>query len=640
MPIDPLLAGRGERVLVLGNEAIARGALEAGLCFAASYPGTPASEVLESLARVADELGVYVEWSVNEKAAFEAAYGAAIAGVRSMASMKHVGLNVAADALMSSAYSGVREGFVVVSADDPGQHSSQNEQDNRWYGLLAHVPVLEPSSPRDAYGLTKLAFDLSSSHELPVILRSVTRVSHTLQPVLLEGDARVARKCRGEFVNDPERWVLVPSHARRRKAKLVEAWERLTKSTDERLVDVVNPGKEVAVVSSGIAFSYVEEALEILGVAEKVTLVKPNLVVPLPEPRILEALANASSVLVVEETDPVLEIQLKDLLAKAGLGNVRVVGKGPVPHLGELSLEIVYGVLSKFLDVGRPPPWVGAGEAHKSLQLPPRPPVLCPGCPHRNTFYVLKVAANKAGLKNVVYSGDIGCYSLGYQRPFGTQSVVLEMGGGVGAAHGLSKVVDSPVLAVFGDSTFYHATLPGLVNAVYNGGKILPVVLDNSTTAMTGHQPHPGVGVTATGRPTASVRAEELLTAMGYRTIVVNPMEVKKAIEAVAEALRSFAKGERVAIVSRMRCSLEVAREARRRGVVLPTYKVLEDKCTNCMACVNLLACPAIIVEDGKKPYISQDLCLGCGLCAQVCPYNAIVVSREGSGNWRELWGA
>jgi indolepyruvate ferredoxin oxidoreductase alpha subunit len=608
------------------------------MCFAAAYPGTPSSEIIEALSEVARECGIYVEWSVNEKVAFEAAYAAAIAGVRSLTAMKHVGLNVAADILMSAAYSGVEEGFVVVSADDPSQHSSQNEQDNRWYGMLAHVPVIEPSNARDAYKFTKAAFELSTKYKQPVILRSTTRISHTRMPIELEDDLPTTRKCKGVFVKDVERWVLVPAHSRKLKPRLMNIWKSIMEEGGEPFVKIENPDSKVVIIASGLAYSYAREALELLGALDKVTLVKVNMPVPLPRKPVLNALKNAEKVLVVEELDPIVEMQVKSLALSAGL-SITVRGKDLVPENGELNLEVVYKAVAEFLGEKVHAPWAPTKPVATEPPLPPRPPVLCAGCPHRSTYYVVKVASTKAGLRDVIYTGDIGCYTLGYQKPFETQHTCFEMGGSIGIAHGLSKVVSNPIVAVIGDSTFFHAGIPPAINLIYNKGNAVILVLDNLTTAMTGHQPHPGTGVTAVGESTTRILPEDLLKSIGYTVFVINPLRVREAIEEAAKAFEAYKKGARVAIVSRMKCALEVLREARRRKIVLPVYAVVEDKCTGCMACVNLTACPALIVEPGaKKPRIVPELCAGCGLCASICPYKAITITNSPSPEWERLW--
>lgn len=636
--MHPVLARKGETVLLMGNEAIARGALEAGICLAAAYPGTPSTEIVETLAEVAQYTKTYVEWSVNEKVAFETAYAAAISGVRSLTAMKHVGLNVAADILMSSAYAGVKAGFVIISADDPGHHSSQNEQDNRWYGFISHIPVIEPSSAREAYFYVKEAFKLSERYGHPVILRSTTRISHTRQPILLEEDIPIEKACKGSFERVIERWVLVPGHARKLKSKLMEIWRKIQMETSEPFVKIINPGMKTVVIASGIAYSHVSEVLNLTGLDDKITVVKVNMPVPLPRKPIGEVLSTAEKVLVVEELDPIVEDQVKRISLEIG-STSKIFGKEYVPLNDELSVQAVYDAICKFLGSCSPQRWESIGDIKTDPPIPPRPPVLCPGCPHRSSYYILKTSLNRAGFRNVIYTGDIGCYTLGYQKPFETQMTSFEMGGAIGIGHGLSKVVDELVIAIVGDSTFYHAGIPGVVNLVFNKGRAIPVVLDNSVTAMTGHQPHPGSGYTATGEATAKILPEDVLKAVGFETYVINPLRVKESVATLQKALEEFKKGKNIAIVSRARCALEVLRDARRSRVVLPVYRVDPEKCTACQACVNLAACPALVVDPNtRKPVIVEDLCAGCGLCASICPYKAIQVSNTPSSEWEKLW--
>ncbi len=637
IPVKTLLAEKGSRVLYMGNEAIARGALEAGVCYFAAYPGTPSTEILESVAEVAEDVGVIAEWSVNEKVAYESAYAAAIAGVRSLTAMKHVGVNVAADILVSSGYSGTKAGFLVVSADDPSAHSSQNEQDNRWYGYLAHIPVVEPSSVREAYKLVKVALGLSEKYQQPVMFRTTTRVSHSRQYVELEDNVTITRVCRGVFDKDLTRWVLIPAHARLMKERALKVWRSIEEADwGPPLVEVLNPGKRKAIIASGLAFAYVSESLERLGAWSEVTVLKLNLTVPLPVKPVLNIAGEADEILVVEELDPVVETNVRSVLGKHGV-RARVLGKELIPESGELSTDRVLPGVAKFLGVEyTPPPPL---KVEEQAMVPPRPPVMCPGCPHRMTFYVLKIAANKLKLRNVVYTGDIGCYTLGYQKPFETQMTCFEMGGSIGIAHGISKVVEDPVVAVIGDSTFFHAGIPGSVNIVYNSGRAMIVVLDNYTTAMTGHQPHPGTGLSATGSRAPVVEIADVLRSVGFRVYVINPLRVRESVETVVRAFQDYLNGEKVAVVSRMRCSLEAYRLSRETGIRLPVYAIDESKCTACMACVNLVACPAIVVPEGaKKPVILEDMCLGCGLCAHVCPFKAIYVKRPGGEGWERLY--
>jgi len=635
----PILAPKNTKVLLMGNEAIARGALEAGICFAAQYPGTPSTEIMETLVEVAKDVGIHVEWSVNEKVAFEAAYAAAIAGVKSLTAMKHVGLNVASDILMSSAYSGVNAGFVIVTADDPNQHSSQNEQDNRWYGLLAHLPVVEPSSPRDAYRLIKEAYSLSEKYMTPVIFRTTTRISHTRQLIEYDCDIPLVKKCKGVFERNIERWVLVPAHGRKQKQRMMSIWHSIIENEGvEPFIKIENPGMRKVIFAPGISYVYVDEVLDLMNLRNEYTVVKINLTVPLPYKPIADVLKEAERAIVVEELDPVVEMQIKKIAYDNGF-NVEIYGKNIVPENGELNTEIVYSVISRFEGKVNSPLWRSIGLLKTEPSIPPRPPVLCAGCPHRNTFYILKVSANKAGLKNTVYTGDIGCYTLGYQKPFETQMTSFEMGGGIGIAYGLSHVIDEPVIGVVGDSTFFHACIPQSINIIYNKGRAIVVVLDNYYTSMTGHQPHPGTGLSATGEDAPRILVEKILDSIGFKTYVINPMNVRESIETVYKAFKEYQEGKPVAIVSRLKCALQALRDARRKNIKLPIYNILEDKCRGCMACINLLGCPAIYLPpEGVKPVILEDICVGCGLCAYVCPFKAIVVKQEGSPNWIEAW--
>ncbi len=632
-----VLEPKGSKVLLLGNEAIARGALEAGIGFAAAYPGTPSTEIMETLADVAVDVGMYVEWSTNEKVAFESAYAAALSGVRSLTAMKHVGVNVAADILVSSGYSGVNAGFVIVSADDPNQHSSQNEQDNRWYGFLAHIPVVEPWSPASAYKLVKEAYRLSEKYTHPVILRSTTRISHTRQSIVYEEDIPTPLKTRGSYKRDISRYVLVPLFGRKLKKKLMEKWVRIMEDEGrEPFIEIVNPGCRDVVIASGISYAHVMEALDYI--SRDVTVLRVSLTVPLPYKPVLEVAEDAERILVVEELDPVVEQQVKKILYEHGV-SVEVHGKDIVPVNYELNLEIVYNAVKEFLGEQTVSPWKPVKQVETTPPIPTRPPVLCPGCPHRATYYIVKMAAAKAGLRNPLFTGDIGCYTLGFLKPFETQHTSFEMGGSVGVAHGFSKVIEDPVVAVIGDSTFYHAGIPASINIIYNCGHAVVLVLDNYYTSMTGHQPDPGTGFTAVGEETHRIPIEGILKTLGYSVYVINPLNVKESMDVVVKAFKEYREGRNVAIVSRLKCALQVVREARRKRVKHPLYIVDKDKCRKCMICVNQLACPAIVIDrvDGK-PVILKELCIGCSLCAQVCPFNAIELVREGDPEWEKLW--
>ncbi len=632
-----ILGKEGSEVLLLGNEAIARGAIEAGIGFASAYPGTPSTEIVETLAGVAKKLGIYVEWSANEKVALEAAYAASLSGVRALAAMKHVGLNVAADAFMSIAYTGVRSGLLIISAEDPSMWSSQNEQDNRYYGLLAKVPVFEPYTPQEAKDMALYAFDFSEKFEHPVLMTPTTRVSHTRGPVRLGRLRNPTRK--GFFKRDIERFTLIPAHARVRRKILVEKWERITDAVSDVPFNRIEGDGKTLIVASGISYAYVREVLNLMKLND-VRLLKLGTPVPLPRGLALKALDGVERVLVVEELEPVVEMQLKALANEEGF-SVKVHGKDYVGYEGEMTLERAYSAISEFLGLGRGTPWKPSKASLEEVpELPPRPPAMCPGCPHRATFYVLRRAVNSLRLKPV-YSGDIGCYALGVMPPFQQQDIILEMGGSVGTANGFGQVLEGQIpIAIIGDSTFFHAGLPALVNAVYNRSPMLVLVMDNRVTAMTGEQPDPGTGLNAVGEPAPAIKIEEVAKGIGVEKVVVfDPYDTKEAFKALREALEYIIKERKPAVaVAKRACALLIDRMARRRGIRTPKYQVKLDACTACGVCYNAFTCPAISVRDDGKAYILEDLCTGCGVCAQICPFNAIVKVEEGDKEWEDLW--
>lgn len=634
MLLSGILGEPGSTVLLLGNEAIARGALEAGVGFASAYPGTPSTEIIETLARVARKVGLYVEWSTNEKVALEAAYGATLAKVRALAAMKHVGLNVAADALTSIAYTGVRAGLLIVSAQDPGMWSSQNEQDNRYYGLLAYVPVFEPYSPQEAKDMTVYALEFSEKYRHPVLMTPTTRVSHTRGPVRLG----VIREpvVQGDFERDIEGLTLVPAHARKLRRALVEKWAGIREALSDAPFNKIEGHGDTLVIASGISYSYVKEAITALKAEAKI--LKLGTPVPLPREITLEALEDVDRVLVVEELEPVVEMQIKSLIVEEGL-DVEVHGKDYVGYIGEMTIDRATRALARIL--GKELIEASIGESKPAgTSLPPRPPALCPGCPHRATYYALRRAVNSLRVKPV-YSGDIGCYSLGLLPPFKQQDLLIEMGGSIGVANGLGRVLrDQVVIAVIGDSTFFHAGIPGLVNAVYNRTPMLVLVLDNRVTAMTGEQPNPGSGYNALWEPAPMIKIEDVANGLGVEKIVVfDPYNLREATDKLKEALEYVVKNRKPAVaVARRACALIVGRIARAKNVRGPLYTVLTDKCTACGVCYNAFTCPAIGVRGDGKAYIIEDLCTGCGVCADVCSFKAIIKSREGDEGWEQLW--
>lgn len=609
----------GERSLLLGNEAIARGILEAGIGVVTTYPGTPASEIGDSISEIAQEAGVYMEYSVNEIVAVEVAAAAANCGVRALSAMKHVGLNVAADAVMTLAYMGVKGGYVIVTADDPECYSSQNEQDNRFYALLSNLPCLEPSNAQEAKDMTVSAIEISEKLELPVLLRTTTRVSHTRGPVTYGSITRPNLK--GQFVRDIKRMVLVPANSRPMHTVLLGKVEKAKEISEESIfnkITVERKGSKWGVISSSAAYNYTIEALNLLSLDASV--LKLGMTHPLPEKMIGTFLREHEKIVIVEELEPYLELQVK-AIAKDYAPCVEIYGKigqQYFPRDGELSLRSVLTGFAKIAKKKLPISFSEIDEKYAKIakDLPKRPPILCAGCPHRASFYVIRRATEG----KVIYPNDIGCYALGYMPPLSVGDGFMCMGSSVSMAQGINKVTGQETVAVIGDSTFFHAAIPGLINAVYNNHKVVLVVLDNLATAMTGHQPHPGTGLTGMKSSAKKIFIEKVAEGCGVEYVkVVNPFNIKEATAALKEALKYAGPS---VLVFRAPCALIVARERRRKGLERITCKIT-DKCTNCMACIKLLGCPALIFED-ERAKIAGSLCTACGLCASVCPYNAI----------------
>ena len=615
----------GKRVLLLGNEAIARGVLEAGISVVTTYPGTPASEIGDSIAAIAAEAGLYMEYSTNEMVAAEVAAGAANCGVRALSAMKHVGLNVAADMLMTLAYAGVRSGYVIVTADDPECHSSQNEQDNRFYALFSNLPCLEPSDPQEAKEMTISAIEISEKLELPVLLRTTTRVSHTRGPVVY--GKLVKPSLKGTFIRDLKRLVMVPANSRPKHGVFLKNMEKAKEISESSAYNRVTRGgksKEFGIISSSSAYNYAVEAADLLGL--DANFLKLGMTHPLPERMIGGFLKLNRRIVVVEELEPYLEMQIK-AIAKDYAPNVDVcgkIGKLYFSREGELSTRAAATGLAEIAGRKLPIDFGSIDKRHAEVAkgLPRRPPILCAGCPHRASFYVMR----RVGGEEALYPTDIGCYALGIAPPLNVGDIMICMGASLGTAQGISKVTGAPTIAVLGDSTFFHAALPSLVNAVYNNSKVTLAVLDNATTAMTGHQPHPGTGLTGMGSPSEKVRIEKVAEGCGVKYVkVVDPFKLKEAERVLREALQQHGPS---VVVFRAPCSLVDVREKRRRGIKIVPCKTAEI-CTNCMACIKLLGCPALIIEGGKV-HISESLCTACGLCVQVCPYKAIESGSAG----------
>ncbi len=590
--------------LLMGNEAIARGAVEAGLNLASAYPGTPSSEIVGTLANWTKDCNFYAEWSVNEKVALEVAAGAAYAGAYSLVAMKQVGLNVASDPLMSVAYIGVKGALVVVVADDPGPHSSQTEQDTRGFAKFAKLPVFDPTSPEEALEMTKAAFELSHRYQMPVFIRPTTRVCHATAGIQ-EGEIRK---------NDPEgfvkdsKWVIFPKLAYQRHQWLEEQQIKLAQEFSSSGWNIIQYGNRTGIAVSGVSFLYVTEAVARLGINP--TILKIGTPFPAPEQKISEFLTRVDEVIVVEELDPVLEENIIGLAGKVGFQGA-VYGKisGDLPKAGEYSIDLVLKTLAGLCKGDKKEDIETYREIVTPPDLPVRPPVLCAGCPHRASFYAVKAATK--GMK-VIYTGDIGCYTLGNAAPLSMVDTCLCMGAGITIAQGLLQIDSKvPVFAFIGDSTFFHTGIPGVINAVYNNHPIKIILLDNSTTAMTGHQPHPGMGRTAVGKETAVIDPVAIIRACGVGQVeTVNPMELKKTVEAVRRAMDYPGVA---AVVMKHPCA----------AITKPKsgYQVDTQICTNCRRCLRELGCPALAA--GEKPQITS-FCYGCGLCSQVCPSGAI----------------
>ena len=605
-------AAPGSKILLLGNEAIAWGALEAGIAVATTYPGTPASEIGDALARVAKNAGIYFEYSTNEIVATEFAIGAAASGVRALVSMKHVGLNVAADALLTFAYTGTRGGFVLVTADDPSCHSSQNEQDNRYYALLGGIPLLEPSSPLECYEMTKEAFTLSEKLELPVIVRTTTRISHVRGPVVVGKIVQGAGK--KEFVKDPKRFVTVPAVAKARHLVLLDRLRdagRLAEESPLNRVYKIGTGGKLGIITSSAAFNYVMDAGKMLGMSADV--LKLGFSHPLPTSLVIDFARKHNSVAVVEELEPILETSVRAVAQHERL-RTRIIGKadGVLPRAYEFDQAIVEsGLVKAFGLKGK-----AALEAFETGgDLPVRPPVLCAGCPHSATYF----AVNKATNHKAIFASDIGCYTLGVSPPYNAADLLVCMGSSVGTAGGLARVNNMPVIAFIGDSTFFHAGIPGLINAVHHGHKFLLIILDNRTTAMTGHQPHPGSDKGPSCCDITSVSIEEVVKGCGVKWLkVVDPYEIETMTNTVKEALTETSVS---VIIARRDCALIAKRD--QEGAIKTKQFIDQETCKKCRTCVDKFQCPAISSID-KVQKIDEALCAGCAVCAQICPHKAI----------------
>jgi len=570
----------GAKGVVLGNEGLARGLYEARVKVAAGYPGTPSTEVMEALAEINKfhEQEIKMEWSTNEKVAFEIALGASMCNARTFACMKHVGVNVAADAFMTATYAGAHGGFVLLSADDPACHSSQNEQDNRYFGLHALCPVFEAINIQEAKDEIKYAFDFSEKYSSLVMMRTTTRLNHARGDLVLGDRVDIGNRIYS-FDDDSARWTFLPSNARVQRVKLLERYDTLRKFSNEfpfTRLDLVD-GAKVGIISSGVPFSFVNDALHGLGLDGKVSTLKLGMVFPLPEDLIKKLYQSVDRVLVVEELDPFIEDFAKKFAYEAG-SRVEIEGKKYFSRKGELDLTSTMAGITKFMGIANPfaSLAVSTGGYHKAS---PRPPVLCPGCSHRSTLYAMKLVEYKTK-KKFVYSSDIGCYTLGFYKPTEAIETCICMGASIGLANGIGKLHDGPVFAIIGDSTFFHAGVPGLVDAVYNQNDIIVMILDNSVTAMTGFQPHPGTGIKISGEQGTRIPIEQIVLGAGIKKEdlwIVDSNKLSEVTKAIEEAIAK--RGPRV-IISRHPCALHEASMTKKKQ---DRVCIDKDKCTSCM---------------------------------------------------------
>jgi len=593
--------------LLMGNEAIAWGAIYSGVNMVVGYPGTPSTEVLETVAK--NNPGhIYVEWSINEKAAMEIAAGGSYAGSRVLVTMKQVGLNVATDPLMSLSYVGTNGGMVVLVADDPGPISSQTEQDTRHFAKFANLPVLDPASPEEAYWMIQYAFVLSETWRLPVLLRPTTRVCHGCATLELPEVPPIPHSCAG-FTKDPK-WVIFPSLSYQNHLRLEKIQKEIGEEFAISSFNVLTGTGSLGVVASGIAYTYAREAIDTL--SAPVRLLKIGTPYPTPESLLLDFLRKVDKVLVLEELDPVLEETLLLLCGKYHL-STEIYGKGTgnLPQAGEYTYETALSAIADF--AGLPLPTIKTSEAPV---LPGRPPSLCAGCPHRAAFYAVKTALKG---QKAVFTGDIGCYTLGNGKPLEMVDTCLCMGAGITIAQGLARTSpDTHHIAFIGDSTFFHTGIPGMINSIYNGTKITIAVLDNSTTAMTGHQPHPGTGKTMMGGQSHPGDIAAIAKACGAGFVAtVDPLQLAESIAVTKQAVED--PGVSVIIFRAPCIALFKA----------PTSYRINENCTGCRRCIREIGCPAMYqTENGVG--IDPALCYGCDLCKQVCPFEAIEAINGG----------
>ncbi|MBW2616613.1 MAG: indolepyruvate ferredoxin oxidoreductase subunit alpha [Deltaproteobacteria bacterium] len=612
--------------IFLGNGAVALGLVEAGCQVVTSYPGTPSSEILPEVVRLvkSEGLNTYVEWSTNEKVALDNAYAAAISGKRAACCMKQVGLNVAADSLMSAAYIGTTGALVIISCDDPGPHSSQTEQDTRLMARLAKVPVLDPSNPEEARDMAKFALDLSEEFKVPVILRPAIRVCHARQN--LSWDTLKNNEQKASFEKDPGRWAATPRFRFILHGQLNEKLRKIAKKFDGLTAynfHDLTPGKKypLGIIAGGVPYSVVRDILDEEG-RKDIPLLKIGTPYPFPDGLALEFMGACEKVIVIEETDTVIEYFLRD--------REKVLGRlsGHVPSEGELVPQVIYGLISNVLENLNLKPFAGDGDREafelvQGLDLPIRKPTLCPGCPHRASFFAIRKARPKA-----IFTSDIGCYTLGLN--LGAVDTCLDMGAAITLASGFyhsfdQDQVEQPIVATIGDSTFYHSGTSGLLNAVYNDARFILVILDNAITAMTGMQPTPGLGIRADGSKGNAIPLEKVVAGCGVDFIeVIDPYDIKATTKLIKKANEyvNDPNGGIAVIIARHPCVIAYREEA----IPKPIKVTVTEDCEECNLCLDRFECPALYKdEELERVAVNQALCTGCGVCLQICPKGAIV---------------
>jgi indolepyruvate ferredoxin oxidoreductase alpha subunit len=618
--------------VLLGNVAIARGILEAGCPVITSYPGTPSSEIMPAAVAFKKEMGldVYTEWSVNEKVAYDNALAASIAGKRSAVAMKQVGLNVAADSLMSSAYQGVVGGMLIVSCDDPGPHSSQTEQDSRFFAMFAKVPAYDPSTPQEAMAMIKDAYDLSETFQIPVIFRPTIRLSHGKQSVRLSPPDIIERPAK--FEKDPGRWAATPRFRLHLHTKLNESLRQIQErfEKDERWNYEVGENSEanLGIITCSTSYTVLMDLLEELNMKDKVNILKIGTPYPLPHKKVVDFIGRHDKVLIIEETDVVIESQIID--------KSKVLGRftGHIPLQGELTPNVIYGILAKFFgEEGVADLKVKVDDELaklvQDLGLPVRRPTLCAGCSERAAFWAIRRALPKA-----IYTSDIGCYTLGLN--LGAVDTVIDMGAGITLASGFYQAYhqdknDVPIVATMGDSTFYHSGTTSLINAVYNNARFVLVLLDNEITAMTGMQPTPGIGITADGTEGQKIPLEELIKGCGIKWLRnIDPYDVREMISLLKEA-HAYTKSEDggiAVIIARRGCVIRYPEALEGQKIKVE----ITDDCDGCRYCIDFFECPALhFDEENERVEIDRKLCVDCGVCINVCARKAIVpVGEEG----------